>query len=322
MTLRICDCSIMNLSSSATRLLFYSCCVLLCTTLVTAYPACTSGDAACVGGTSGGGFCCPPTATVTTSGGVVTSCFGGRPAGCANAAHAQAVWTTCSDSACTGAECVPFNIAAGVGQEFGGTLLNLCSDALVVLQELTVVRTDGGTPSPVQFAGQYDGNTFPSAILPVSSSTSLGIQNCLTLNADYQEKRTLSFVLRCPSDGAACVGTFKTRHTCVPYLPGNREGCDSTGSNCVTANDGNNYCCSSSGLAPTFLAASVCMCNAPVNGSWSDWEQCSASCGTGTQTRTCTAPAPSGGGNECSGVSAQPCNTQSCAAGTDGGFSA
>ena len=46
----------------------------------------------------------------------------------------------------------------------------------------------------------------------------------------------------------------------------------------------------------------------PVNGGWSAWSACSASCG-GIQTRTCTNPYPANGGAECSGPS-----TQSCAA--------
>ena len=50
----------------------------------------------------------------------------------------------------------------------------------------------------------------------------------------------------------------------------------------------------------------------PVNGGWSGWSACSASCGGGTQTRTCTNPSPAGTGADCSGVSSQSCNTQVC----------
>lgn len=49
-----------------------------------------------------------------------------------------------------------------------------------------------------------------------------------------------------------------------------------------------------------------------VDGVWSDWSACSATCGGGTQTRACTNPAPSGGGADCVGDSTQACNTQSC----------
>ncbi len=50
----------------------------------------------------------------------------------------------------------------------------------------------------------------------------------------------------------------------------------------------------------------------PVNGGWSGWGACSATCGGGTQTRTCTNPAPANGGAACSGPSSQACNTQAC----------
>ncbi len=55
----------------------------------------------------------------------------------------------------------------------------------------------------------------------------------------------------------------------------------------------------------------------PIDGGWSGWSTCSASCGGGTQSRTCTNPPPSNGGIGCSGASSQSCNTQPC--GTGGG---
>jgi len=57
----------------------------------------------------------------------------------------------------------------------------------------------------------------------------------------------------------------------------------------------------------------------PINGGWSDWRACSATCGGGTQTRTCTNPAPANGGADCVGDTTQSCNTQSCGGGGGGG---
>jgi hypothetical protein len=56
-----------------------------------------------------------------------------------------------------------------------------------------------------------------------------------------------------------------------------------------------------------------------INGGWSGWSACSASCGGGIQVRSCTSPAPSGGGTYCStdpDAEMKACNTQACGAGT------
>lgn len=59
--------------------------------------------------------------------------------------------------------------------------------------------------------------------------------------------------------------------------------------------------------------------NCPIDGGWSAWGGCSASCGGGikSRTRSCTNPAPQYGGANCSGSSSESasCNTQSCGGG-------
>ena len=60
-------------------------------------------------------------------------------------------------------------------------------------------------------------------------------------------------------------------------------------------------------------------CQQPIDGGWSEWSECSASCGGGTQTRTCTNPEPQFGGLDCVGEASQSCNTQSCGGGGGGG---
>ncbi|XP_061184989.1 SCO-spondin-like [Saccostrea echinata] len=63
----------------------------------------------------------------------------------------------------------------------------------------------------------------------------------------------------------------------------------------------------------------------PIDGSfadWTDWDDCTVSCGGGSQgrTRTCTNPAPQHGGANCTGdfAQSQDCNTQNCP--IDGGY--
>jgi len=57
----------------------------------------------------------------------------------------------------------------------------------------------------------------------------------------------------------------------------------------------------------------------PVNGGWSEWGTCSATCGGGTQTRTCTNPAPANGGADCVGDATRSCNTNACLPGIPAG---
>lgn len=63
-------------------------------------------------------------------------------------------------------------------------------------------------------------------------------------------------------------------------------------------------------------AATTCTSTSTaVNGGWSAWSVCSASCGSGIQTRSCNSPAPSNGGQSCSGLSTQTCSA-SCTSGS------
>merc|ERR550519_2297875 len=50
----------------------------------------------------------------------------------------------------------------------------------------------------------------------------------------------------------------------------------------------------------------------PVNGGWSPWGSCSASCGRGSQTRTCANRSPANGGADCVGKSRRDCIAYDC----------
>jgi len=49
-----------------------------------------------------------------------------------------------------------------------------------------------------------------------------------------------------------------------------------------------------------------------VNGAWTTWGACSATCGPGSKKRTCTNPAPANGGTDCAGSPSEPCSQASC----------
>jgi hypothetical protein len=49
-----------------------------------------------------------------------------------------------------------------------------------------------------------------------------------------------------------------------------------------------------------------------VDGGWSEFSACSATCGPGMRTRTCDNPAPANGGLPCAGEESERCNLGPC----------
>lgn len=111
--------------------------------------------------------------------------------------------------------------------------------------------------------------------------------------------------------------------TCYdPCVQCNTQGTSSCASGSVSGNntspnDGFAYNCT------CISGWSGSQCNIPpvtvpgpgpvaIDGGWSSWSSCSATCGSGTQTRSCTNPLPMNGGATCNGISQQSCSTQSC----------
>ena len=121
----------------------------------------------------------------------------------------------------------------------------------------------------------------------------------------------------CPINGGWTNWTEWTN--CSSVCGGGIENRTRTCTNPVPAHGGA-YCEGNSSEAQT--------CNSlacPVDGgwtNWTDWAECSASCGRGNQarTRTCTKPAPAHGGAQCEGISSetQICNSHACP--IDGGW--
>jgi len=83
-----------------------------------------------------------------------------------------------------------------------------------------------------------------------------------------------------------------------------------------TVNDGNG----GTNYKVTFVNAvgEISLVITPINGGWSNWSECSKTCGGGTQTRTCTNPTPANKGLNCTGESTQNCNAQTCSSGSSG----
>ena len=123
------------------------------------------------------------------------------------------------------------------------------------------------------------------------------------------------YYFECVTGATVNVGTG----SCVPYAhPGGGFGCDSWSySGAAYYNGLGLFCWSGVPANPKFTYSGQpyyynCMADTPVNGGWSGWSGCSASCGPGTQSRTCSNPYPANGGSACSGNTSQSCNNGAC----------
>ncbi len=130
----------------------------------------------------------------------------------------------------------------------------------------------------------------------------------------------------CSSGSGICVVGGNTSRSCSNGAWSGWSACSPAGTSPVYCNvdgDGDGWCagynqasCSACTVSCTagdcndgsYSASNCC----PVNGGWSDWSTCSASCGGGTQTRSCNNPTPNACGADCVGSSSQSCNTQAC----------
>jgi hypothetical protein len=198
------------------------------------------------------------------------------------------------------------------------------------VDSLQIVATTGGSSfvaSLLDF-GSRNGTASTSSVSHVPTQTTT---SCYSLSLAYLFKASSNGLLfQC---GSGCTGTVQSSVTCVPRpsgtqcLAGPASGsaggaaplsftnpCASNPTT-VSGNDKTQYCCSDTTSTPTFGQAGYCTCpSAAIDGGWSAWSTCSATCGGGTQTRTCTNPAPSNGGATCSGAASQACNTAACPA--------
>jgi len=76
--------------------------------------------------------------------------------------------------------------------------------------------------------------------------------------------------------------------------------------------DNMQWLCNEKGYQPDFQHCNEAAC--PVDGGFSDFSDCSKTCGDGTQTRTCINPTPAFGGKDCEGATSKTCNLKTCPA--------
>ena len=136
---------------------------------------------------------------------------------------------------------------------------------------------------------------------------------CSSLYSQSRDAWWYSYQVSCSASSASA--TWTVREWAGYAVP---NGCPNTVAPSKVST-GTGYQC-----APTLFGAILVDCSNTYNnwyanyvppaidGEWSAWSACSATCGSGTQTRSCTSPAAASGGANCSGPQQQSCNTQSC----------
>ena len=152
---------------------------------------------------------------------------------------------------------------------------------------LTAIPSSGNQFSG--WSGGASGNTNPLILKMSGNENILGTFSLIPVNGGWSDFGACS---------VDCGGGIQTR-TCTNPAPEN-GGADCNGADTQPCN--------------------TQACSVPVNGGYSDWSDCSVSCGGGTQTRTCNNPAPADGGADCSalGPDTQSCNIQACPVAVNG----
>ena len=122
-----------------------------------------------------------------------------------------------------------------------------------------------------------------------------------------------SYFWCCPAGGSSICGY--NQYAC-------NSGCCNVGPSCPAAGSCPTGCgygggSVADGNCGTTSCGATGPCCSAVNGGWSDYGTCQASC---TQTRTCTNPSPSCGGAGCSGDATQACTGGACVATLKGTF--
>ena len=100
----------------------------------------------------------------------------------------------------------------------------------------------------------------------------------------------------------------------VPNGSGGFKQCDATDP-CAPKQDCPTTCGLDGSTVPDGNGGTI-TCDAtlpcPINGGWSDWTQCTKTCGAETQSRICNNPAPQYDGNYCQGPTEQSCGLPAC----------
>jgi hypothetical protein len=172
--------------------------------------------------------------------------------------------------------------------------------------------TDRGNPLPERESSD-DGKPVVESNQPTSLPTcSLTVSNPTLPSGGGTSNITISSP---PGSVVATKTLFRVEATAArsPVVEGNQSISSTTAFlGTVTNTKGSNTCTATVTVQPagqTFVPPPL---PPPVNGGWSAWSACSASCNGGTRTRSCNSPAPAFGGTQCSGAGSEACNTQAC----------